>query len=80
MKTFHFTGGPKYGMQEKFFQRLKEIGSVPQGWVIYPHVSEDGKALHIVTVESLQDVLEHVAHFDSFYEYGEIIEVHLSRQ
>ena len=80
MKTFHFTGGPKCGIQEKFFQRLKEIGSVPQGWVIYPHVSEDGKALHIVTVESLQDVLEHVAHFDSCDEHDEIIEVHQSRQ
>ena len=80
MKTFYFTGGPKYGMQEKFFQRLEEIGGMPQGWVIYPHVSEDGKALHIVTVESLQHVLEHATPFDSFYECGEIIEIHPSRQ
>ena len=80
MKTFYFTGGPKYGMQEKFFQRLKEISGVPQSWVIYPHVSDDSKALHIVTVESLQDVLEHVAHFNSCDEHDEIIEVHPSRQ
>jgi len=80
MITFNFTGDPKYGKQEKFFQRLKEISGVPQSWVIYPHVSDDSKALHIVTVESLQHVLEHATPFDSFYEYGEIIEIHPSRQ
>jgi hypothetical protein len=80
MKSFYFVGGPKPGMQEKFIQRLEEIGGSPQGWTIFPHVSEDGKALHVVTVESLQDVLEHVAHFNGFYEYGEIIEVHPARQ
>ena len=80
MKTFYFAGGPKPGMQGKFFRHLEEIGGAPRGWAIYPHVSEDGKALHIANVESLQDVLDHLAHFDGFYEYGEIIEVHPARQ
>ena len=78
MKTFYFLGGPKPGMQEKFFQRLGEIGGAPQGWVIYPHVADD-KALHIANVEALQDVLDHLAHFKGFYEYGEIVEVHPAR-
>jgi hypothetical protein len=66
-------------MQEKFFQRLDEIGGAPQGWIIYPHVCND-QALHIAPSESLQAVVDHLAHFDGFYEYGEIVEVHPVRQ
>jgi hypothetical protein len=66
-------------MQGKFFQRLQESGGAPQGWIIYPHVSDDGQALHIANVDSLQDILAYLAHFDGLYEYGEIIEVQQAR-
>jgi hypothetical protein len=79
MKTFYFVGGPKPGMQEKFFQRLDEIGGAPQGWTIYPHTTDDGQALHVINVEALQDILDHLAHFDDLYEYGEIVEVYPPR-
>ena len=79
MKTYYFTGGPKSGTQEKFFQRLQEIGGAPQGWIIYPHASDDGQALHIANVDSLQDILNHLAYFDGIYEYDQIIEVHQAR-
>ena len=79
MKTFYFTGGPKPGMQGKFFQRLQEIGGAPQGWVIYPHAADDGQALHIANVDRLQDILDHLALFDGLYEYGEMIEIHQVR-
>ena len=79
MRTFYFIGGPKPGTQAQFFQRLGEIGGTPQGWTIYTHLSDDGKALHVVTVESRQDVLDHISHFADLYEYGEIVEVHPAR-
>jgi len=75
MKTFYFIGGPKPGRVEEFFQRLAQVGGLPANWKIYPHVASDGKALHVVNVESLQSILDHLQHFQEIYEYSEIIEV-----
>ena len=75
MKTFYFVGGPKPGRVEEFFQRLAQVGGSPPNWQIYPHVANDGKALHVVNVESLQSILDHLQHFQEIYEYSEIIEV-----
>jgi hypothetical protein len=79
MKTFYFVGGPNPGMHEQFSQRLKEIGGPPKGWTIYPHSPDDGKALHLVSAGSRQDILDHIVHFADLYTYGEIIEIHLAR-
>lgn len=75
MKLFYFVGGPKPGRAEEFFQRLHQIGGSPAGWRIYPHSTHDGKALHVVSAESQQAILDHLQHFDDIYERSEIIEV-----
>jgi hypothetical protein len=41
LKTIYFSGSPKPETQEKFFQRLQEIGGAPQAWVIYLHASSE---------------------------------------
>ncbi len=74
MKLFYFIGGPKPDQAEEFFQRLHQIGGSPTGWKIYPHLARDGKALHIVTAESSQDILDHLKHFDDIYEHTKIME------
>lgn len=75
MKTFYFIGGPKPGRAEEFFQRLAQVGGSPANWQIYPHAANDGKALHVVNAESLQNILDHLQHFQGIYEHSEIIEV-----
>ncbi len=75
MKVFYFVGGPKPGHAHEFFQRLIDLGSPPAGWQIYPHVADDGKALHVVHAKSMQDILEHLQHFQDIYEYTEIMQV-----
>jgi hypothetical protein len=40
-----------------FFERLVEVGGTPEGWKIYPHSADDGKALHIVQAESQNEIL-----------------------
>jgi uncharacterized sporulation protein YeaH/YhbH (DUF444 family) len=77
---FYFVGGPQTGRVEEFFQRLAQIGGSPAGWQIYPHVANDGKALHVVTTESLQSILDHLQHFQDIYEYSEIVEVKATAQ
>ncbi len=56
MKKFYFVGGPKAGQAEEFFRRLAQIGGPPSGWRIYPHAIKDGKALHLVEVESQDEI------------------------
>lgn len=80
MKIFYFVGGPKAGRAEDFFQRLHQIGGSPAGWRIYPHSSEDGKALHVVEAESRQAILDHLQQFGDTYEHTEIIEIRDARQ
>ena len=75
MKTFYFIGGPKPGRVEEFFQRPAQVGGSPPNWQICPHVANDGKALYVANVESLQSILDHLQHFQEIYEYSEIIEV-----
>lgn len=75
MKKFYFVGGPKEGYSEEFFRRLGEIGGPPTGWNVYPHSRQDGKALHIVEVETINDILEHLQYFDGIYDRGDIIEI-----
>ncbi len=75
MLKFYFVGGPKPGKSEEFFRRLREMGGTPASWRIYPHANNDGKALHIAEVESPNEILDHLRHFDGIYEYGEIIEI-----
>ncbi len=75
MKLFYFVGGPKPGRAEEFFQRLHQIGGSPAGWKIYPHVTNDGKALHVVIADSQQDILDHLQHFGDTYEHTEIMEI-----
>ncbi len=75
MRTYYFVGGPKPGQMEEFFRRLNAIGGVPPAWQIYPHVASDGKALHIVAVESLEEILNHLRHFEGIYERSEIVEI-----
>lgn len=75
MNKFYFVGGPKEGFSEEFFRRLGEIGGPPPGWHIYPHACHDGKALHIVEVETINEILEHLQHFNDIYDRGEIIEI-----
>lgn len=74
MKLFYFVGGPKPGRAEEFLQRLGQIRT-PPGWIIYPHIGNDAKALHIAPAESRQDVLDHLDVFGDMYEHGNIIEI-----
>lgn len=75
MRLFYFTEGPKVGKAEEFFRRLGRIGGTPTSWRIYPHVVDDGRALHIAEAESQQDILDHLQHFDDIYEHTEIVEI-----
>ncbi len=74
MKTFYFVGGPRPGQVEEFFRRLREAGGPPVGWQIFPHVA-DTRALHLVSAESEQEILDHLRRFADIYEHGEILEV-----
>lgn len=75
MKQFYFIGGPKVGKGDEFFRRLVGIGGTPPSWRIYPHASNDGKALHIAVVESQEEILVHLRRFDDIYEWGKIEEI-----
>lgn len=75
MKKFYFVGGPKVGKGEEFFRRLSVIGGSPPRWRIYPHASNDGKALHIAEVDSEEKILAHLRRFSDIYEWGKIEEI-----
>jgi hypothetical protein len=60
---------------DEFRRRLDAAGGPPPGWLVLPHASGDGRALHIVSADSLEAVLRHLAHFDGIYARGDIVEV-----
>jgi hypothetical protein len=75
MKTFYFVGGPLPGRMEEFLRRLDRADGPPAGWLVFPHASGDGRALHVVNADSREAVLGHLAHFDGIYAHDEIVEV-----
>jgi hypothetical protein len=75
MRTFYFVGGPLPGREGEFFRRLELAGGSPSGWLIYPHLQGDGQALHVVTADSEQEILDHLDHFGGIYSHTEIVEV-----
>jgi hypothetical protein len=68
MKMFYFVGWPTPGCGDDFFRRLAEAGGPPPSWQIYPFASADGKALHIVRVDSADAIAAHLAQFADIYE------------
>jgi len=75
MKLFYFVGGPVEGQQDAFFRRLAEVGGSPPGWRLYPHVGQDGRALHLVEASGEEEIDAHLAQFGPIYERGPIVEV-----
>lgn len=75
VKKFYFVGGPKEGCSEEFFARLNKIGGPPAGWKIYPHVNNDGKALHVIDATQIDDVNKHLNLFSDIYDRGDIVEI-----
>jgi hypothetical protein len=75
MRIFYFVGGPIGGQEEAFRRRLAEIGGSPPGWQIYPHVSGDGQALHVVSTDAEESIAAHLNNFDPIYTHGPIVEV-----
>lgn len=75
VKLFYFVGGPAVGQQDAFFRRLAEVGGSPPGWRLYPHVGQDGKALHLVEAAGAEEIDAHLAQFGPIYERGPIVEV-----
>jgi hypothetical protein len=75
MRTYYFVGGPIPGHAEAFFRRLSQAGGPPPGWHIYPHAEGDGRALHVVRVESAEAIAAHLAQFADIYEATPPIEV-----
>ncbi len=75
MKTYYFVGGPLPGCMDDFRERLGSAGGPPPGWLVLPHASGDGRALHVVQAESREAVLLHLALFDRIYTHDDIIEV-----
>jgi Polyketide cyclase / dehydrase and lipid transport len=75
MKLFYFVGGPVDGQQDAFFKRLAEVGGSPRGWRLYPHVSQDRRALHVVEANGEAQIDAHLAQFGALYERGPIVEI-----
>jgi hypothetical protein len=75
MGTFYFVGGPIRGQESAFFARLAEVGGPPPGWQLYPHLSNDGRALHLVAARDEGEIDAHLAKFGSMYERGPIVEI-----
>lgn len=75
MKTYYFVGGPTEGQADAFRRRLLAIGGPPPGWQVYPHANRDGQALHVVRTEDEASILAHLAHFQSIYRRGPIVEI-----
>ena len=75
MKTYYFVGGPIEGQVDAFRARLARVGGSPPGWLIYPHASGDGRALHVVNADGQEPILAHLAQFEPIYKHGPIVEV-----
>lgn len=75
MSTYYFVGGPLPGRMDEFRHRLIAAGGPPPGWLIYPHASGDGRALHVVQADSRDAILHHLEAFDGIYAHDDIVEV-----
>jgi hypothetical protein len=75
LKLYYFVGGPVESQQEAFFQKLAEVGGSPPGWRLFPHVGQDGRALHLVEARDAGEIEAHLARFGPIYERGPIVEV-----
>jgi hypothetical protein len=75
MNTYYFVGGPLPGTMEEFRRRLEAAGGSPPGWLVLPHVSGDGRALHVVHADSREVVLRHLARFEGIYAHDDLVEV-----
>jgi hypothetical protein len=80
MPTYYFVGGPMSGHADEFFTRLAAAGGTPAGWQVSPHASGDGKALHVVRVDSEDAIAAHLAQFADIYETTCPIELVDSRE
>ncbi|HET9551959.1 MAG TPA: hypothetical protein VFP50_03245 [Anaeromyxobacteraceae bacterium] len=79
MNTYYFVGGPIPGKMDEFRRRLDGGGGPPPGWLVLPHASGDGRALHVVQADSREAVLRHLALFDGIYAHDAIVEVRAPR-
>jgi hypothetical protein len=79
MKRYYFIGGPTPGHMDEFRRRLAACGGPPAGWLVLPHASGDGRALHLVEAESLEAILRHLANFEGIYAHDDIVEVRSPR-
>jgi hypothetical protein len=70
MRLFSFIGGPVEGQHASFFRRLAEVGGSPPGRRLYPHVDQDGRALHLIDASSESEIEAHLAQFGPIYEHG----------
>jgi hypothetical protein len=75
MRLFYFIGGPKPGQAVQYLRRLEEIGGNPPDWRVYPLVTSDGKALHLVRVDSPETIQVHLQSLAPYCEYSEINEI-----
>jgi hypothetical protein len=75
MRLFYFIGGPKPGHAAQYWQRLMDLGELPPGWRVYPWISRDGKALHLVHENSPEAIYALLQKLAPFYEYSEIMEI-----
>ncbi len=75
MRTYYFVGGPTAGHMDEFRRRLAAVAGPPPGWLVLPHASGDGRALHVVEAESREAVLEHLAVFEGVYAHDDLVEV-----
>jgi hypothetical protein len=75
MSTYYFVGGPLPGRMDEFLRRLGAAGGTPAGWLVLPHASGDGRALHVVHAPSPDAILRHLALFEGIYAYDTIVEV-----
>jgi hypothetical protein len=75
MNSYYFVGGPLPGTMDEFRRRLDAAGGPPQGWLVLPHASGDGRALHVVLADSREAILRHLAHFEGIYAHDAIVEV-----
>jgi hypothetical protein len=72
---YYFVGGPTAGDRDAFMKRLEAVGGPPRGWHIYPHLSSDDRALHLVEATTVDDIAAHLANFEGIYERGDIVEI-----
>ncbi len=75
MNTYYFVGGPLPGRMDEFRRRLGAAGGAPPGWLVLPHASGDGRALHVVRADSREAILRHLALFEGIYAHDGIVDL-----